>query len=149
MTDLQWLSSKVNMLWVIYLKSLQELPGRLPETWRRDHLWNHWQTEKVGCWWQGSGGSMHLHFLGKANNLLKLLLVKTTNSCLPFNRLSSKPQQSQKISQNAARQLCPFPRIVSNRQSHNSHKRVLKMPSQTNFCTKKLPVFLWKFMCTG
>jgi len=22
----------------------------LPETWRRDHLWNHWQMKKAGCW---------------------------------------------------------------------------------------------------
>ena len=42
------------------------------------------------------------HFLGKAKKLLKLLLVKETKTartnCLPFNRLSSKPQQSQDFS---------------------------------------------------
>ena len=76
----------------------------LPEMWRRDHLWNHWQTKKVGYWRHGSGGSMRLHFLMGAKKLLVLLLWRlqtVRTSCLPFNSLSSKPQQSQKISQNA------------------------------------------------
>jgi len=42
----------------------------LPETWRRNNLRNHWQTKKVGCCQHGSGGSMHLHFLGRAKKLL-------------------------------------------------------------------------------
>ena len=147
-TDLQWLSSGPR--WICCgsytSEGLQELLGRLPETWRRDHLRNHWQTKKVGCWWQGSGGSMRLHFLGKAKNLLKLLLVKTTNSyylwklqtattCEDYKHLSTIQQAfikattvTKDFSKCRPWQLMSIPGIVLNWQSHNSHKRVLKMP---------------------
>ena len=81
----------------------------LPETWRRDHLRNHWHRKKVGCWWQGSGGSR-----GKpkwSRNSLWRRLQTANSSCLV-----STIQQSQKISQNAMRQSissCPLPGIIS------------------------------------
>jgi len=40
----------------------------LPETWRTDHLRNHWQTKKVGCWRQLRVWGFH--FLGRAKKLL-------------------------------------------------------------------------------
>jgi len=76
MKDLQWLSSKVNMLWVIYLKSLQELLGTSWDVEERSFAKS--LADEGRNWWQGSGGSMRLHFL-----------VKTTNS---YDQLSTIQQ---------------------------------------------------------
>ena len=106
MTDLQWLSSKVNMLRVIYLESLQELLGTSWDMEERS------LTKSPACRRRSSdvGGKglefpcVHT-FLGKPSN------------CLSLRRLKQLGR--------------PVYHSTGFLQSHNSLKKFLKMPRQS------------------
>ena len=124
MTDLQWLSSKVNMLWVIYLGSLQGLLGTfwdmedkslaksLADEQGRMLMARVWGFHAFALSWE----SQEIAWTTTCEDYKQL-----GTSCLPFNRLSSKPQQSQKISQNA----------VQHSMSISSNSIELAKPQQT------------------
>jgi len=106
-----WLSSKVNMLWVKYLKSLQNLLC----TWYFLRHGGEITCEITGRWRRsdvcdvGGKGLEVPCFLVESQETAWRRLQTARTSCLPFNRLARYP----------------FPGIVSN---HNSHRRLLKMP---------------------
>ena len=155
MTDLQWLSSniddraiiyasKVNMLWVICLESLQELLGTswdmeerslaksLADEECRMLMARVWRLNRSMRW--------------RAKKLLKLLLVwrlqTARTSYLPFNRLSSKLQQSQKISQNAARHSMSISwksiELVKSQQSQKSSQNATRGGSCVYFLERSV-----------
>ena len=74
-------------------------------------------------------GSMRSHFLGRAKKLLELQLVKTTNSQDQLSTIQQAFFKATTVTKDFSKcGASPFPGIVSNQQSYNSHKRVLKMP---------------------
>ena len=117
----QWLSSKVNMLWVKsclvgFLRHGGEITCKITGRHRRS-----------GVDGKGLEGPCIYTFLGKPRICLSYYLWRlqtARTSYLPFNRLSSKPQQSQKISQNASGQLMSI--------SWNSIKLAKAQQSQKN-----------------
>ena len=111
-----------------------------------DYLRNHWQTKKVGCCKGLEVPCVHTS-LGKPRNCLSYYLWRrlqtARTSCLPFNRLCSKPQ-SQDFSKCHTTGRCPFPRNrISCFQSHNNHKRVLKCHLRWRSCRVPRIVFYW------
>ena len=89
---------------------------------------------------------VHTSF-GKPRNCLSYYLWRrlqtARTSCLPFNRLCSKPQ-SQDFSKCHTTGRCPFPRNrISCFQSHNNHKRVLKCHLRWRSCRVPRIVFYW------
>ena len=100
---------------VIYLKSLQELLGTSWDMEITCKITDRWRRSCV----DGKGLEVPCVYtsLGKPRNCLSYYLWRrlqtARTSCLPLNRLSSKPQQSQKISQNATRQSMSFPGNMS------------------------------------
>ena len=131
MTDLQWLSSKVNTLWVIYLKSLQGLfvtSWDMEETSLAKSL-----ADEQGRMLMARVWGFHAFTLSWGSQE-----IAWTTTCEDYKQLGPAVYHSTGSlqSHNSHKRFlkmpcdirCPFPRIVSNWQSHNSHKRVLKMP---------------------
>ena len=159
MTGLQCLSSKVIMLWFIYLKSLQELLGT---SWdMEERSFGKLLADEEEGWmlkarvWRFHAFTLPWESLKWSRNCLSYYLWRrlqtARTSCLPFNRLGfSKPQQPQKISQNAVTVGCPFPGIVSNVfKGTTVTKEFSKCHSWWQFCHLPRIVFYWLLRSHG